>query len=100
MGYDVRYVDQVLHDPMGTVVPLRGGARLQVSAQSPYWGKARSEMADVTGFTTLRQVAAAGSFEGQSTWGVGVRARLPFRTFVLHDTRGTHLVIDIAHSWN
>jgi hypothetical protein len=55
---------------------------------------------NVTGYRTLRQVAHAGTFEGQTTIGVGVRARLPFRTFTLAGPgRGSRLVIDIAHRW-
>jgi len=52
-------------------------------------------MPGVAGYTTFRQVAWGGSFEGYSTVGLGVRARLPFRAF-----RSTnHLVIDVAHHW-
>jgi hypothetical protein len=40
-------------------------------------------------------VAWAGSFEGQSTIGLGVRARLPFRVLQLPG----RLVIDVAHHW-
>ncbi len=42
----------------------------------------------------------ASSLEGQTTIGVGVRARLPFRTFVL-DGPGSNsrVVIDVAHRW-
>jgi hypothetical protein len=57
----------------------------------------------VKGFRTFRQVAYAGSFEGQTTFGLGVRARLPFRVFVLAgspgDRHGAMLVIDVAHRW-
>ncbi len=57
-------------------------------------------MADVSGYTTFRQVAFAGSFEGQTTVGLGVRARLPFRAFVIAGPGdGSRLVIDVAHRW-
>ena len=54
----------------------------------------------MAGYGTFRQVAWAGSFEGQSTIGLGVRARLPFRVLVL-DGPGddARLVVDVAHSW-
>ena len=49
---------------------------------------------------TLRQVALAGSFEGQTTFGVGVRARLPYRVFLLDGPgNGSRLVLDVAHRW-
>jgi hypothetical protein len=108
-GYRVQYVDQVRSDGEGTVVPLRGGARLSVVALVPAYDEngnatykpANSrELVDVTGYSTFRQVASAGSYEGQTTLGLGVRARLPFRVFILDgpDT-GSRLVVDVAHRW-
>ena len=59
-----------------------------------------AELVDVRGWTTFRQVAYAGCFEGQTTVGVGVRARLPFRVFALDGPgAGSRLVIDVAHRW-
>lgn len=109
-GFDVRYVPQVQTDGQGTPLSLRGAADLRVVVRAPaytsdgratYTPRRRGEIVDVTGFRTLRQVAWAGSFEGQSTVGLGVRARLPFRTFTLIDTKAgtTRLVIDVAHRW-
>jgi hypothetical protein len=58
------------------------------------------EAVNVAGFDTLRQVAFTGGFEGQSTFGLGVRARLPFRTFILDGPGdGSRLVVDVAHRW-
>lgn len=61
----------------------------------------QDEMVDVSGFRTFRQLAFGGSFEGNTTLGLGVRARLPFRVFVLPATTlGTQrLVVDVAHRW-
>ena len=57
----------------------------------------------MTGYRTFRQVAWAGSFEGSTTVALGVRARLPFRVFVLPGVAqsdfGPRLVIDVAHRW-
>jgi hypothetical protein len=55
----------------------------------------RAELVDVTGFQTFRQVAWAGSFEGTTSVGLGVRARLPFRVITLAD----RIVVDVAHFW-
>jgi hypothetical protein len=42
----------------------------------------------------------AGSFEGLTTIGLGVRAKLPFRVFTLNGPDGhSRLVIDVAHRW-
>ncbi len=108
-GYDVRYVSVVRQDGSGIPVPLRGGADLQVIALVPNYNSAGqttynpgnlSELVNVTGYSTFRQVAYAGSFEGQTNIGLGVRARLPFRTFILDGPgTGSRLVVDVAHRW-
>ena len=109
-AYDVRYVPAVRTDGAGTRVPLRGAADLQLVVRAPSYdpdtGRLvfrpadRRELAPTSGFRTLRQVAWAGSFEGQTTLGVGVRARLPFRVSVLPGPgRGSRVVVDVAHTW-
>ncbi|MBG6238780.1 hypothetical protein IWX78_001752 [Mycetocola sp. CAN_C7] len=107
-GFDVRYVSVVRQDGSGTPVPLRGAADLQVVALVPNYNSAGQvytpanprELVGLSGFSTFRQVAYAGSFEGQTTLGLGVRARLPFRTFILDGPgTGSRLVIDVAHRW-
>lgn len=109
VGYAVSYVDEVVAPGSGFEVPLQGGARLQVDVTVPaYDSRGRAtylpadphRVVDVTGWSTLRQVALAGSFEGQTTFGVGVRARLPYRVFVLDGPgTGSRLVVDVAHRW-
>ena len=101
-GFRVGYVDAVYNDPRGDVVPLRGGARLLVVVMAPSPGTpaAATELADINGYPTFRQVAYAGRFEGQTSVGLGVRARLPFRAFVLTGPGDvSRLVVDVAHRW-
>ncbi|WP_043497995.1 AMIN-like domain-containing (lipo)protein [Georgenia sp. SUBG003] len=108
-GYDVRYTTQVHQEGSGFVVPLRGGAKLAVVARVPAYdenGRATyrpanpRELRNVTGYRTFRQLAWAGTFEGQSTVGLGVRARLPFRAFIVDGPgSGSRLVVDVAHRW-
>lgn len=108
-GYAVRYVRAVTMDGSGRPVPLRGGAFLEVVAIAPAHDNAgnatyrpadRRELVSVSGWRTFRQVAWAGSFEGRTTIGLGVRARLPFRVFTLDGPGGgSRLVIDVAHRW-
>ncbi|MDT0170621.1 hypothetical protein [Pseudarthrobacter sp. BRE9] len=108
-GYSVRYVGQVIEDGSGKVVPTRGGARLQVVVKAPaydgngqptYTPADKAELSNVSGYQTFRQVVWAGSFEGQTSLGLGVRARLPFRVFTLDGTASGHrLVVDVAHFW-
>jgi hypothetical protein len=109
-GYHVRYVPQVTQDGSGDPVPLAGGAFLEVIVHAPaydvntgvstYNPPDPSNLVNVSGYPTFRQVADAGSFEGQTTIGLGVRARLPFRVFVLAGPgSGSRMVIDVAHRW-
>lgn len=108
-GYDVSYVPVVTQEGSGAVIPTRGGAALQVVAHVPAYDSAGRatyapadprELAAVGGYRTFRQVVWAGSFEGDSTVGIGVRARLPFRVFTLAGPgTGSRLVVDVAHRW-
>lgn len=106
-GFSVRYVPVLLGDATGDPVALRGGAFLDVivrapahdSAGNPTYRPARpSEAVAVSGYSTFRQARFLGSFEGITQIGLGVRARLPFRVFVLRGGT-TRLVIDVAHRW-
>lgn len=106
-GYNVQYVTNVYTDGKGELVPLAGGAKLQIIVQAPnynvntgavtYNAQVKKPLPGVnlTGYQTFRDAKWAGSFEGQSTIGLGVRARLPFRVFKL-DNR---VVVDVAHQW-
>ena len=109
-GWSVRYVPVVVRDGSGLPVALRGAGDLEVVVRAPAYdpqaghltwtGSTRAEAADVRGFTTFRQVAGAGSFEGITTVALGVRARLPFRAFVLDGPGdGSRLVVDVGHRW-
>lgn len=108
-GYDVRYVPEFRTDGEGRLVPARGGAKLQVVVRAaahddqyrPTFTPANPlEVVPTGGRQTLRQVVWLGSFEGQTSLGVGVRARLPFTVAVLPGPgAGSRVVVDIAHSW-
>lgn len=105
-AWSVQYVGQVTADGSGAVVPVRGGARLEVVARvnalptDAFFVGVGSDVVDTAGYRTFRQVAWAGSFEGVTTVGLGVRARLPFRAFVLAGPgAGSRLVVDVGHQW-
>lgn len=107
-GYDVRYA-AVYSEGKGDRIPLRGyDMRIIVKApaydskgRATYNPRNKSNIVNVKDFRTFRQAAWGGSFEGQSTIGLGVRARLPFRVFTLAgpEKNQTMLVIDVAHRW-
>lgn len=108
-GYRVAYVPAVEEQGTGDPIPLRGAADLEVLVWGVTYGLdghptftplSRTDVVNVAGFRTVRQVADGGSFEGYSTFGVGTRARLPFRAFILAGPGGgSRVVIDVAHQW-
>jgi hypothetical protein len=99
-GYSVRYVSQILSQAEGKVLPVRGHAKIEIVVRGPA-GRGYHPLAvnlvSVAGFATFRQVRGAGSFERVTEIGLGVRAKLPFRVFLLGSTQGWRLVIDVAH---
>jgi hypothetical protein len=111
-GHRVEYVDQVFQDGSGAVLPVPGGARLLVTVNHPAHDGAGNptivpaptagqQVADVRGCRTLRSVVYGSSFEGTTTFGVGVRARLPFRVLTLDGPGdGSRVVVDVAHRWS
>jgi hypothetical protein len=102
-GYRVEYVHRIIQDPSGKVIPVRGRGKLHIAVLAPAragFPVSSRHLVNVTGFRTFRQVVAAGSFEGITSFGLGVRARLPFRVFILNGPGKHHrLVIDVAHRW-
>jgi hypothetical protein len=108
--FRVHYVNNVYTVGEGKLVPLRGGAKLEIivsvtpfdtdDGYLTYDPPNYDELTDVHGYRTFRQVADAGSFEGETVIGVGVRARLPFRVFTLTGPGNAgRIVVDVAHSW-
>jgi hypothetical protein len=116
IGYHVSYVPVVTEDGSGREIPVEGGAVLQVivhawttgspgdkSGDQP-WGQFPPSGEYLHGpsglekWEALRAVRSAGSFEGQSTFAVGVRERLPFEVTTWVDgNQIAHVIIDIAH---
>ncbi|MET7652419.1 MULTISPECIES: hypothetical protein [unclassified Streptomyces] len=107
LGFSVGYVAQLYQDASGRPIPVGGGAILEVRVNAPaynpetgastYPGRVAQPLPGVslTGYRTFRDTRYAGSFEGVTQFGLGVRARLPFRVQRLAD----HLVVDVAHTW-
>jgi hypothetical protein len=93
-GYSVRYVNTVFAEGTGNPLPVTGGAKLEIVVRSL---SDTTRMPSVAGFQTFRSVVYGGSFEGQTTVGLGVRARLPFQVFTLNNP--SRVVVDVAHHW-
>jgi hypothetical protein len=106
-GYDVRYVSNVYADASNELITLTGGAKLRIVLQAPsynphtgtptYNGRVNKSLpgVDLTGYQTFTSAKFAGSLEGTTTLGLGVRAQLPFRVF----TQDNRVIIDVAHKW-
>ncbi|MGW0585621.1 AMIN-like domain-containing (lipo)protein, partial [Streptomyces sp. NPDC002920] len=107
LGYSVGYVSELVADASGKTIPVNGGAILDIRVHAPaynpntgtrtYPGVFAQPLPGVnlTGYQTFRDTRYAVSFEGQTQFGLGVRARLPFRVLQLDG----HLVVDVAHTW-
>ncbi|MEV0323103.1 hypothetical protein ACIBKX_33730 [Streptomyces sp. NPDC050658] len=107
LGYYVRYVDKFAMDGSGEVVPVSGGAIIQVSVHAPAYNVSTGATTypatagkklpgvDLAGYRTLRDARYGGTFEGMTQIGLGVREKLPFRVSVLNG----RIVIDVAHNW-
>lgn len=120
----VAYVPQVFTEGKGDLVALRGGAQLHIVVRGDVAGvrtgrhecydrlvvdlapnayltaQPGQEIGTVAGYSTFREVAYAGSFEGYTSFGLGVRARLPMRAFTLPGPgNGSRFVVDVAHHW-
>jgi hypothetical protein len=110
-GYSVRYSAGVPTDGEGVdLVPYTaGGAHLWVTLRAPAYdddhaptlnARTGDHVANVLRYDTLRDVVFGGSFEGYTTFALGVRARLPFRVLLLAGPGGhSRIVVDIAHQW-
>ncbi|MGW0818468.1 AMIN-like domain-containing (lipo)protein [Streptomyces viridiviolaceus] len=108
LGHTVRYVDRLHQDGSGRPVPVAGGAVLEVRVAAPgyrpetgsptYPGRVGRPLpgVDLAGYRTFRDARFAGSFEGETQIGLGVRGRLPFRVLTLDG----HVVVDVAHTWD
>jgi hypothetical protein len=115
VGFDVSYVSgEATADPTGEPVATAGDAALQVGVRAPahgYGTTGHSTMTSlgrvgdalvttqqVSGWSALREVRFAGSFEGQSAFAVGVARKLPFRAGAYEADGYTHVYVDIAHA--
>ena len=109
-GYRVNYGESYTQ---GEGLPLSpytaGGALLNVVLLAPaydeshgatYPARVGDHVVNVIRYQTLRDMVFGGSFEGYTTFALGVRARLPYRVFVLPGP-GSHsrIVVDVAHRW-
>jgi len=99
--FSAQYVKHIVAQGSGRVLKVRGHARISIVVRGPAGRHYRANavnLANVAGFKTFRQVRGAGSFERVTAIGLGVRAKLPFRAFLLgSSTSSWRLIVDVAH---
>jgi hypothetical protein len=99
--FSVKYVKNIVAQGSGRILKVRGHAKILIVVRGPagrHFNANAVNLADVSGFKTFRQVRGAGSFEAVTSIGLGVRAKLPFRVFLLGSAKTAwRLVIDVAH---
>jgi hypothetical protein len=111
VGFTATYVPVVRADGSGERVPVTGAAALEVVVRAPYLGTSDPlawqgmprvgddlvAASQLSGWTALRGVVFAGSFEGQSTLAIGVREKRAFRMWTLESADRQRVILDIAH---
>jgi hypothetical protein len=101
-GVQVQYVDALHHQGSGDVIPLHGRAVVQVdvhpaTAHTDGGDPTMTDpLPDLTGFAVFRELADAGDFEAQLTWGIGVAARTALRATTL--TGPSRVAVDVWHA--
>lgn len=96
VGFVARYVPVATQDGSGFEVPVAGGAVIQLSIDAP-----SPELLIGYGYTAdwpaLKEIKFAGSFEGMTTFAIGVASKRPFA--VEHHPNGDtmRVVVYIAH---
>jgi hypothetical protein len=111
VGFIARYVPVVRADGSGESVPVAGTGALEMVVRAPFIGtddpqawqdmpRVGDELVPTTqlsGWTALRSVTFAGSFEGQSTIAIGVHDKRSFRVWTSGTGDQQRVILDIAH---
>ncbi|MGW5673625.1 AMIN-like domain-containing (lipo)protein [Streptomyces sp. NPDC003860] len=107
VGYHVGYVDAFHQDGTGDLIPVAGGAILQLYVNAPSYNPTTGQAVypgtpgqnlpgvNITGYRTFKDTKFGASFEGQTQVGLGLRAKLPFRV----QQSGDQVIVDVAHAW-
>lgn len=94
VGFEIGYVPVVTQDGSGFEVPVAGSAALQLTIDA--WAP---ELFAGYGYNAnwgaLREIKYAGSFEGVTTFAIGVTGVLPFAVSHWQEGDTMHVIIDI-----
>lgn len=103
----VGYRDELIADPSGQTVPLRGDADMEIVLSvwtvKPYQGMPADQLPFVgskeiftSGYTAIQEALVVSSFEGMTQIGLGIDSKRPFKVTYL--TGPPRLVVDISTS--
>lgn len=104
VGYRIGYASQLLGIGSGLAIPVAGSTVLVVNLEVPAYDDAGqgtyvpadpANLVNVSGLTSVQQVAWAGSFEGYSLIGIGVDRIRPYSVTVVAG-QPTRVVVEIA----
>jgi hypothetical protein len=97
----VRYVNRLIADPSGRIVPIAGRAVLQVSfyraAAHNSSGRPTATASTAFALPNVMAVVRSGDFESVVSYGIGLAKRTPVHVLTL--TRPSRVVIDIGTSF-
>lgn len=98
VGFRTGYVSAITRDGSGAPVSVDGAAVLRVVVDAPAGAKF-AQCASTYDWASLRGLVCAGSFEGMTTFAIGLDHRVPFAAYHLaNEAKGTmRIVIDFAH---
>jgi hypothetical protein len=111
-GYRAGYADRIVSEGRGQQLDVIGGAQIAVHLLEPAhdvqtgaptgpFAVGDHPISVMDGYRTLTDVVYGGTFEGYTTFAIGVRARLPFRVLTLPGPgTSSRIVIDVAHRWS
>lgn len=106
-GFHVSYVDAFHQDGTGDLIPVSGGAILQIFVNAPSYNPYTGAVVypglpgrtlpgvNINGYRTFKDTKYGASLEGQTQVGLGLRAKLPFRVL----KSGDRVIVDVAHTW-
>jgi hypothetical protein len=92
-GYQVGFVSKVVGDASGKTVHLEGSAFINVALHHTSTTQQAPQPDLKPEFAILRELRGAGDFEGNTSYGLGLRSKQPFAVYTLE--RPTRLIIDI-----
>lgn len=99
VGYKAEYVDMVTSDGAGKPVKVAGKASLRLVIDAWAEDPALKGFGPVSDWKALTEIKNAGSFEGVTTYAIGVAHRTPFHVDRLPspDGKSQRIVVDIVH---